>query len=229
MRRNDRVRAHTPPTVACCGVRRIRRRRIREDCRSGRVCRDLESSKRERTPGILWRRRDSRVVRIAEWRVRRFSPLLFLRSRARARARAEGFVEYANATSWFSHRADNRRLPLSIIVPLSRSLRALSILAERRFEGRTNERRPTERCDRESQRDARTHTRTGGKDVRGGDKRGELLQGVYTLYVYTRRTKKSRSASRAPPPGVKQADNSFALVLPEGGLCAACGARGIKG
>ncbi|KAL0098412.1 hypothetical protein PUN28_020368 [Cardiocondyla obscurior] len=112
MRRNDRVRAHTPPTVACCGVRRIRRRRIREDCRSGRVCRDLESSKRERTPGILWRRRDSRVVRIAEWRVRRFSPLLFLRSRARARSRA-----LKDATSWFSHRADNRRLPLSIIVP----------------------------------------------------------------------------------------------------------------
>ncbi|KAL0098551.1 hypothetical protein PUN28_020507 [Cardiocondyla obscurior] len=224
MRRNDRVRAHTPPTVACCGVRRIRRRRIREDCRSGRVCRDLESSKRERTPGILWRRRDSRVVRIAEWRVRRFSPLLFLRSRARAIARAEGFVEYANATSWFSHRADNRRLPLSPLLclagfhqgftkALALSARSLSILAERR----------------QSQRDARTHTRTGGKDVRGGDKRGELLQGVYTLYVYTRRTKKSRSASRAPPPGVKQADNSFALVLPEGGLCAACGARGIQG
>ncbi|KAL0098476.1 hypothetical protein PUN28_020432 [Cardiocondyla obscurior] len=205
MRRNDRVRAHTPPTVACCGVRRIRRRRIREDCRSGRVCRDLESSKRERTPGILWRRRDSRVVRIAEWRVRRFSPLLFLRSRARARSRA-----LKDATSWFSHRADNRRLPLSIIVPAYLVREGTITLNE-------------------SQRDARTHTRTGGKDVRGGDKRGELLQGVYTLYVYTRRTKKSRSASRAPPPGVKQADNSFALVLPEGGLCAACGARGIQG
>ncbi|KAL0103855.1 hypothetical protein PUN28_017892 [Cardiocondyla obscurior] len=38
-----------------------------------------------------------------EWRVRRFSPLLFLRSRARAIARAEGFVEYAShfRPRWF--------------------------------------------------------------------------------------------------------------------------------